>query len=119
MQPTDLSPLRLAERLELTAHKLTISQTYLAREKENLLEAKENLKRAETTLILAGLEGKNADTRNAHLAEKTISERNAVRTAEHKVIQAEAEFQQSRTEWRLACELNQLVVAQQAVRVET
>jgi len=90
MQPTDLSPLKLAERLELAAHSLTTSQKYLAREKEALLEAKENLKLAETKHILMGLEGKNAETRNAHLAEKTITERNALLTAEHKVIQAEA-----------------------------
>lgn len=115
MQPTDLSPLRLAERLELAAHNLTTSQKYLAREKEALLEAKESLKIAETKHILIGLEGKNAEMRNAHLAEKTTSERNAVRTAEHKVIQAEAEYQQSRIAWRLACELNQL--AQQSCAV--
>jgi len=111
MQPTDLSPLKLAQRADNAAAKLTTSHTYLAREKEALLEAKENLKIAETKHILIGLEGKNAETRNAHLAEKTITERNALLTAEHKVIQAEAEYHQSRIAWQLTCELIKLATA--------
>ena len=111
MQPTDLTPLKLAQRADNAAANLTTSHTYLAREKEALLEAKETLRLAETNHILAGVEGKNAETRNAHLADKTITERNALLTAEHKVIQAEADYHQRRIAWQLTCELIKLATA--------
>jgi len=116
MQPTDLSPLRLAERLTEANTNLVDEQYLLSKAKYEVMQAREQLKNAETTLILAGLEGKNAETRNAQLAQQTASERVILQAAEQTLLTAEASFAIARLKWRLACELNQLVIAQHAVR---
>jgi hypothetical protein len=109
----------LAERLTEANAKLVDEQYTLSKAKYEVMQAREQLKNAETALILAGLEGKNAEIRNAMLAQQTERERVILQAAEQTLLTAEASFAIARLQWRLACELNQLVVAQQAVRVET
>jgi hypothetical protein len=109
----------LAERLTEANANLVDEQYTLSKAKYEVLQAREQLKNAEVNIILAGLEGKNAEIRNAQLTQHTERERVILQAAEQTLLTAEASFAIARLKWRLACELNQLAVAQLAVRVET
>lgn len=104
----------LAERLTEANANLVDEQYTLSKAKYEVIQAREQLKNAEITIILAGLEGKNAEIRNAQLTQQTERERVILQAAEQTLLTAEASFAIARLKWRLACELNQLAVAQQS-----
>lgn len=70
------------EELERTTDALISARRVLAEAREQAIEAKEDLKSSECSLILRGLNGKNEKEREAFLRTETFQERQTLLEAE-------------------------------------